>query len=98
MQKKQFYNTIGLKGQSYVKAIKNAHTQSERILTILKFKKIPLTPFDVWNEYQKYYPPCPVTSIRRSLTNLTQQGFLEKSETMGMGIYGMPNNKWKAKI
>jgi Fe2+ or Zn2+ uptake regulation protein len=98
MQNKQFYNTIGLKGKNYHKAIQNAHTQSERILTILKFKKVAMTPFDVWHEYQKYYPPCPVTSIRRSLTNLTQQGFLEKSETMGMGIYGMPNNKWKSKI
>ena len=98
MQNKQFYNTIGLKGQSYAKAVKNANTQAERILTILKFKKVAMTPFDIWFEYQNYYPQCPVTSIRRALTNLTNQGFLEKCETMGMGIYGMPNNKWKSKI
>ena len=98
MQNKQFYNTIGLKGKNYAKAIKNANTQNDRILTILKFKKVPMTPFQILDEYQKYYPICPVTSIRRSLTNLTNQGFLEKCETMGMGIYGMPNNKWKSKI
>jgi len=95
--KKHFYNTIGLKGEEYQKAIKNAKTQCERILTILKFKKSPMTPFEILDEYEKHYPSCPVTSIRRALTNLTDQGLLEKCETMGMGIYGMPNNKWKLK-
>ena len=98
MKNKKFYNTIGLSGKNYFKAVSNAKTQSERILTILKFKKVAMTPFEVLHEYQLYYPICPVTSIRRSLTNLTDEGLLEKTGTMAMGIYGMPNNKWKVKI
>lgn len=37
----------------------------------------------------------PLTSIRRSITNLTQDGKLIKTDTKKIGSYGRPNYCWK---
>ena len=39
----------------------------------------------------------PITSVRRGMTNLTNQGKLEKTDTMVMGQYGKMEHCWKIK-
>ena len=38
---------------------------------------------------------CPITSVRRSISNLTKQGKLIKTERKVMGNYGRLTNTWK---
>jgi hypothetical protein len=39
----------------------------------------------------------PITSIRRALTNLTEQGLLVKTDLQRMGAKGKPEYIWKVK-
>jgi len=37
----------------------------------------------------------PLTSTRRSITNLTEDGILQKTEYQSMGSHGRPEHHWK---
>lgn len=87
---KPFYNTIYLKQTELEKEIKNAKNQEEKIMVIFKQKK-ELTPSEVWEHLMEY----PLTSIRRAMTNLTEQGRLTKTSIQKIGYYGKPNYVWK---
>ena len=89
---KPFYNTIYLKQTELEKEIKNAKNQEEKIMVIFQQKK-ELTPSEVWEYLMEY----PLTSIRRAMTNLTDQGRLRKTNTQKVGYYGKPNDVWKLK-
>ena len=89
---KPFYNTIKFGKSKLEKEISNAKNQEEKILLIFNKKK-ELTPSEVW-EYLMQYP---LTSIRRAMTNLTDQGRLIKTSTQKIGYYGKPNYVWKLK-
>lgn len=89
---KPFYNTIYLKQTELEKEIKNAKNQEEKIMVIFQQKK-ELTPSEVWEYLMEY----PLTSIRRAMTNLTDQGRLRKTNTQKVGYYGKPNYVWKLK-
>ena len=89
---KPFYNTIKLGKSKLEKEISNAKNQEEKILKIFNKKK-ELTPSEVWEYLMEY----PLTSIRRAMTNLTDQGRLIKTSTQKIGYYGKPNYVWKLK-
>ena len=89
---KPFYNTIELNETELEKEIKNAKNQEEKILIVFKKEK-ELTPSEVWEYLMEY----PLTSIRRAMTNLTDQGRLIKTNTQKVGYYGKPNYVWKIK-
>ena len=38
---------------------------------------------------------CPITSVRRAMTNLTKAGLLEKTGDKVLGEYGVMVNTWK---
>ena len=38
---------------------------------------------------------CPITSVRRSISNLTKQGKLIKTDRKVLGKYGRLTNTWK---
>jgi len=40
------------------------------------------------------FPECPITSVRRAMTNLSNQGKLEKSNVMMLERYGKKNHYW----
>jgi hypothetical protein len=50
------------------------------------------TPFEVQGRVKLN---CPITSIRRAITNLTLKGFLIKTNTQALGAYGKKNFNWK---
>ena len=94
----EFYNTIHQKGTELEKCIHTAQKQGEAILKIMKIINRPLTPYQVKHVYERYRKhSILITSVRRSLTNLTNTGHLEKTDKRVLGEYGSPNHLWKVK-
>lgn len=89
-----FFNSIELTGPPLVEATEQASKQDDRVFLILK-KLGKATPFMVSEIYNRLYPECPVTSIRRSLTVLTTKGELIKCDEMIKEKFGMKNHYWK---
>jgi len=90
-----FYNTISLEGEELSDALVQCKKQSEAVLAIFNAKKRAMTPLEVHYIYCHYHPPCPVTSIRRAITNLANDWLLVKTDEMKLEKYGKPNYKWK---
>lgn len=57
----------------------------------------PLSPAQVYYKMLKLGYNPPITSPRRSITNLTNAGKLEKTGLRRKGIYGRSENIWKIK-
>ena len=92
-----FYNTIDLTGQELEKAKAQTLKQEELIAAIFKkncTKEIsPSQILEITNRH--YGLNWPLTSIRRAITNLTEENTLVKLKTMKEGIYGKPEHTWK---
>lgn len=88
-----FFNTIHLSGEPLKQAKIQASFQEGRILDLME-KGAEMTPCEVWEAYNRYYPNVPLTSIRRAMTCLTEKGLLIKGEKMREGIYGKLNHTW----
>jgi len=76
-----------------------AGTQNAQILGIFReHPDILLTPFEVRNIwFKRGYRDVPVTSIRRSITTLTDLKYLVKTSIMRKGEYGEQNHCWTLK-
>ena len=86
-----YWNTPGLKGQDLKKAKLRAGTQAYRILTFFKAHRGQLfTPAEI----QERLSMKVLTSVRRAMTNLTDQGYLRKTDTQRPGKYGDLNYCW----
>ena len=93
MQTNLFYNTVPLVGGDLDHAKKTAKSLQDRVLMYFKrYPNMEFTPFQVWNSLGQSHP---ITSVRRSITNLTNDGYLVMTETKRMGMYGTLNNCWK---
>ena len=80
-----FYNTTKESGKDLESYSVKAETQKESVLFLFqKFKKG--TASDVW----AFYGPalCPLTSIRRAITDLCNEGKLIRTEEKKIGLYG----------
>lgn len=90
-----FYNTINAQGDELKQHEATAATQAEMILRI--FKGHPdqdFTPCEIHN----YFLDAPLlTSVRRSITNLTRGGHLERTKTRRLGAHGAMNYTWQLK-
>ncbi len=100
-----FYNTTGLKNEDLMAAIESAKKQDDRVLLIFQVKSIPLSASDVWKTYKAWFPNnTPLTSIRRSISNLASNVYLKdvivkkaqikKTTFTKEGIYGKPEFLW----
>ena len=92
-----YYNTNDETGGTLNTSRKVADNQSVMILGIFKmFSDENMSPDDVEDYIRQVYKrDYPITSIRRALTNLTDQGLLEKTDKMVMGKYGKKTHTWK---
>lgn len=91
-----FHNTIGLLPSEHREREKKAISQDEKILKF--FKENPhadFTPSQVWIQFGQQYP---LTSIRRSITNLTKAGELVKTDNKRPGLFGEANYTWKLNL
>lgn len=91
-----FFNTIDLTGRQLSEAENQAYKQDDRVLQILKSGD-KMTPFEVSEIYNSLYNEAPVTSIRRSMTVLTDRGLLQMCDEMKVERFGKPNHYWKVK-
>jgi len=89
----KFHNSINLKGKELEKAIAKTKGQSKKIMVFMEA-----------NHLKSYTPPevhealfdesVPLTSVRRSLTNLTSKGHLRQTDEKREGLYGSENYCW----
>jgi len=90
-----YYNTTNITGESLKQAWTNAVSQEDKIIVLLmKYPETAFTPFEVLN---RVFPDenVPVTSVRRALTNLTDDGKIIKTDCQRKGKYGKLCYCWK---
>ncbi len=97
-----YYDTTNLTGSELKKAKGKATSQTDDVLTFFQAPEnaprmvspeMILTVFRAINPEK--YGNTPVGSIRRSCTNLKNQGLLKKTDTKVMGWYGINVHCWK---
>lgn len=89
-----FYNTTSFIGDALKKAERKNHTQTQIILAIYSEVR-KATPSKIWEICNQHALRWPLTSIRRAITDLTNEGRLIKITEMHKGIYGKPEHCWK---
>ena len=86
-----FYNTIEETADELAESQAKAQTQGEKILDCFYSCDEPLSPSMV---LARSGLNCPITSIRRAMTNLSNEGQLEKTNDYVKGIYGKREHLW----
>jgi hypothetical protein len=91
-----YFNTNRLVGDELKAAVHVTITQDYKILRWFQNQAHkPWSPDQVWK--MVFYQGVPLTSVRRSISNLTAAGYLEKLKVMRMGHYGRPVHVWRFK-
>ena len=91
-----YFNTTGEKGEQ-LDLYKNKAVSQDKII-LLFFSRTPrinYSPSQVWRMLFK--KECPLTSVRRSITNLTNEGHLIQVEEKRQGVYGRSEKCWRLK-
>lgn len=91
---KAYFNTTKLSKEKLIEANAEALDQEVAILEIFK-KNSPLSPSDAWRIFERNYRSILLTSVRRSVTNLTTKGYLIKTSVQKIGVYKKPEYVWK---
>ncbi len=92
-EKPIFYNTTGLTDAALFEAIEAAKIQDDRVKLIYQVKNRPMSASEVWQIYKTWFTNCPLTSIRRAITNLTPSYLTQTKETKE-GLYKRPERIW----
>ena len=87
----RFFNTTGETGATLATYRAKASAQDRRILAIMEDLGMA-SPSQVWAAMDK---SCPITSVRRAMTNLTSAGMLVKMDHKVMGAFGRPEHVWQ---
>ena len=86
-----FYNTIQENPNQLAKSESKAKTQEANIINCFKQYERPLSPSMVLSMTGL---KCPLTSIRRAMTNLSNEGKLIKTDVKMEGMYGKQEHLW----
>ena len=86
-----FYNTIRETPEELAVSIAKAKSQEAKIMKCFEKYQKPLSPSMVLSLAELN---CPITSIRRAMTNLSDDGKLEKTNDFVMGNYGKREHLW----
>ncbi len=93
-----FHDTVGLPLEQLEKGRRKAVRQKDIILNIFRqFPNTWFTPYQIQQIYQENRESILITSVRRSITDLTKEEKLIKgsADKQVMEIYGVHNNQWK---
>lgn len=90
---KTFFNTTEACGEELQQYTKKASTQDEVVEAYYLAFLTAASPEQVWLHCYKD-TSVPLTSVRRSVSNLEKAGKLMKNNEKVTGIYGRPVNKW----
>ena len=89
-----YYNTTGLIGNALLAAIDAADTHEGKVKTLFnEWIGRPLTPCEVHSIVTD--DATPLTSTRRAMSDLTNEGVLIKTDERRVGIYGSLNHTWR---
>jgi len=81
-----YYNTTNVTDPLLKNQESKAISQEKKILNMFRRSKRGLTASEVFRQYPD--KNTPLTSIRRAITNLCNDRFLEKTSLKREGIYG----------
>lgn len=95
-----FHVTTGITQSEIDFSEEKAKTQDEVVLKLFKtFDKLTLTPERVHKHLIDTiggkWDKTPITSIRRSFSNLKNKGLIEKTDTLIKGDFGAKIHLWK---
>ena len=93
-----FHNTIPLEDENLQQARTKAHAQKEMVYEMFKqFQDHNFTPYEMFKLITNSGGCAILTSIRRSITDLTTEHRLIKCQRSEgrKGAYGMLNRTWK---
>jgi len=93
----KYFNTTNEAGNNLKENVEKATSQNEKILKF--FRAHPhesFTPFYIQRVLGM--KDTPITSVRRAITTLTNNGDLEKTDKKSEGRYGRDNYEWKLKF
>ena len=86
-----YFNPTNLLGEELQNVTFKAIKQDEAVLCILREVKTHLEASEIHARYEKYYlKTVPLTSIRRSCSNLMNKGLVKKVMIKKIGKYGKP--------
>jgi hypothetical protein len=71
--------------------------QSKRVESIIRENGAGMTPPEIHRVYESIYAHVPITSIRRAMTKLTDEGVLTMTGEKRMGDYNKTNFVWSLK-
>lgn len=88
-----YHNTTNLSGKALLHATNRAQTQKEKVFAF--FKMHPQKEFTPADVHQAIFDEStPLTSTRRSMTDLTKAGLLKQTANKREGFYGSANYCW----
>ena len=92
-----WHNTIDAQDDELKQHEAKAETQSDRILRMFRgHPERDFTPCEIHNSLGTIDQPL-LTSVRRSISNLTRDGHLERTKTRRLGAHGAMNYTWQLK-
>lgn len=89
-----YYATTPLSAQQLAVAMRLAEQQDEAVLAIFRAQQCPLSPSQVHAIGQKHGRQWLLTSVRRSITNLSGADVLVRLNDTRDGPYGRPEHCW----
>lgn len=89
-----FHSNASTGVQEALRGEEKAQTQNESVLAWMRAHRGRHTPAAVWEGLGQ---PCPLTSIRRGLSDMTKRGLLRHwPGDRRPGLYGAANSTWEA--
>jgi hypothetical protein len=98
-RKQKFFNTTNESGSQLIDSNRKAMKQNDVVFELFKQfgTASPSQIYQVWATITGLTTP-PITSIRRAITTLTDEGKLEKLDSMKKGLYGKDEHEWRIAI
>ena len=91
-----YFNTNNINGNELLKAINSAKNQNETVYNIFKILDREISPTQLEDIYLKYTGKrIPRSSVARSLSTLTDDGRLIKTEKQILSRYNRKEYLWK---
>lgn len=88
------YNTTSEVGETLQLFRARARTQEDEVFNVFRSYRSPLAPSQV-QQLSPRLRVCPLTSIRRAIHELTDEGRLRKLDRKRCGPFGRPEYMWE---
>jgi hypothetical protein len=90
-----FFNTTGLRSRELAAAVAAAKCQDAAVLALFVTASGPMSPSQVREQCARMGRDWPVTSIRRSITTLSDRNLLVRTDDKVRGPYGAVEHLWR---